>query len=214
MAPAGVEVLLVHPGGPLWARRDAGALSIPKGELEPGEEPRAAALREFSEELGAAAPAGEPRELGSVRSAAARSVGVGARGRVWTNVRVRSASRSFNVPLVTTLLTDDEAQALEVFCTSPRWGYFNSGRWRFHAEQDPPSRELVGVAYYAGSLIAARRGEAVMHLPRADSAAALAAGRVEELCAERHVEASPCDQAVLQATETDVLVAQFIAEDR
>ena len=52
------EVLLVHPGGPIWARRDAGAWSIPKGEYEPGEDPLAAARREFAEELGMRAARG------------------------------------------------------------------------------------------------------------------------------------------------------------
>jgi predicted NUDIX family NTP pyrophosphohydrolase len=47
-----LEFLLVHPGGPFWKNKDAGAWSIPKGELEPGEEPFAAAQREFEEELG------------------------------------------------------------------------------------------------------------------------------------------------------------------
>ena len=62
------EVLLVHPGGPFWARRDAGAWSIPKGEYEDGEEPMAAALREFEEELGSALEqVGELVELGEVR---------------------------------------------------------------------------------------------------------------------------------------------------
>jgi predicted NUDIX family NTP pyrophosphohydrolase len=50
-----LEVFLVHPGGPFWARRDAGAWSIPKGEIDPMEEPLAAARREFSEETGLAA---------------------------------------------------------------------------------------------------------------------------------------------------------------
>jgi predicted NUDIX family NTP pyrophosphohydrolase len=45
---AGLEVLLVHPGGPFWARKDLGAWSIPKGEHEEGEDARAAALREFA----------------------------------------------------------------------------------------------------------------------------------------------------------------------
>ncbi len=45
-----VEVFLVHPGGPFWARKDDGAWSIPKGEFEPGEEPLDAAKREFTEE--------------------------------------------------------------------------------------------------------------------------------------------------------------------
>jgi len=62
------EVLLVHPGGPFWAKKDAGAWSIPKGEYEPGDDPRACALREFEEELGTALPAGtELAELGDVR---------------------------------------------------------------------------------------------------------------------------------------------------
>jgi predicted NUDIX family NTP pyrophosphohydrolase len=47
-----VEVLLVHPGGPFWARKDDGAWTLPKGEVEPGETPVAAARREFREETG------------------------------------------------------------------------------------------------------------------------------------------------------------------
>jgi predicted NUDIX family NTP pyrophosphohydrolase len=62
-----VEVLLVHPGGPLWARRDAGAWSIPKGEVGEGEDPRAVALREFEEETGHPPPRGELVALGEVR---------------------------------------------------------------------------------------------------------------------------------------------------
>ncbi len=56
--PAGLEVLLVHPGGPFWQKKDLGAWSIPKGEVSPGEEPLATARREFQEEIGFA-PAGE-----------------------------------------------------------------------------------------------------------------------------------------------------------
>ncbi len=59
-------VLLVHPGGPFWARRDAGAWSIPKGEHGDGEDPEACARREFAEELGVAAP-GALTDLGTVR---------------------------------------------------------------------------------------------------------------------------------------------------
>lgn len=62
-----LEVLLAHPGGPFWARRDEGAWSIPKGEVDTGEDPYAAAQREFAEELGAAPPDGDPRPLGEVR---------------------------------------------------------------------------------------------------------------------------------------------------
>jgi len=65
--PSAREVLLVHPGGPMWARRDLGAWSIPKGEVEPGEEHLEAARREFAEELGSPPPTGEPIALGEVR---------------------------------------------------------------------------------------------------------------------------------------------------
>jgi predicted NUDIX family NTP pyrophosphohydrolase len=61
------QVLLVHPGGPFWARRDAGAWSIPKGEVEPGDDPRATALREFAEETGVALSEDGLVELGDVR---------------------------------------------------------------------------------------------------------------------------------------------------
>jgi predicted NUDIX family NTP pyrophosphohydrolase len=68
LLPGDLEVLLVHPGGPFWSKKDDGAWFIPKGEVEPGEEPLAAALREFREELGIAPPAGDPRELGTVKN--------------------------------------------------------------------------------------------------------------------------------------------------
>jgi predicted NUDIX family NTP pyrophosphohydrolase len=66
-APGGpIEVLLAHPGGPFWARRDAGAWSVPKGEYEPGEDPLANAYREFHEETGFHPPAGTPLPLGEL----------------------------------------------------------------------------------------------------------------------------------------------------
>jgi len=69
-----LEVLLAHMGGPFWARRDERAWSIPKGELGAGEEPRAAALREFREELGHAPPDGPLLELGAIRQRAGKTV--------------------------------------------------------------------------------------------------------------------------------------------
>jgi predicted NUDIX family NTP pyrophosphohydrolase len=69
-----LEVLLVHPGGPFWATRDVGSWSIPKGECEEGEDPRATAWREFAEELGTPAPQGEALELGEVRQKAGKIV--------------------------------------------------------------------------------------------------------------------------------------------
>jgi predicted NUDIX family NTP pyrophosphohydrolase len=62
-----VEVLLGHMGGPFWARKDAGAWSIPKGEYGAGEDPFAVAQREFLEELGSPVPASEFVPLGQVR---------------------------------------------------------------------------------------------------------------------------------------------------
>jgi predicted NUDIX family NTP pyrophosphohydrolase len=64
--PAGLEVLLAHPGGPLFARKDAGHWTIPKGEVEPGEELLAVARREFEEETGHPPPDGAIIELGSI----------------------------------------------------------------------------------------------------------------------------------------------------
>lgn len=60
-----LEVLLVHPGGPFWAMKDLGSWTIPKGEIAPGEDPFAAACREFEEELGFA-PQGKLLPLGMV----------------------------------------------------------------------------------------------------------------------------------------------------
>ena len=63
----GVEVLLGHMGGPFWARKDAAAWSLPKGEHGPDEAPLDAARREFAEEIGVPPPDGDPVELGTVR---------------------------------------------------------------------------------------------------------------------------------------------------
>src|SRR5207237_9119061 len=52
-SPAGFEVLLVHPGGPFWAKKDLGAWSLPKGEYSESEDPLSVAVREFQEETGA-----------------------------------------------------------------------------------------------------------------------------------------------------------------
>ena len=68
------KVLLVHPGGPAWAKRDAGAWSIPKGEYEAAEDPLEAARREFAEELGSAPPDGPARELGEIRQKSGKRV--------------------------------------------------------------------------------------------------------------------------------------------
>jgi len=68
------EVLLVHPGGPLWTRRDAGAWSVPKGEYDDGEDAFAAARREFEEELGLEPPDGPADDLGEIRQKSGKVV--------------------------------------------------------------------------------------------------------------------------------------------
>ena len=70
----GIEVLLVHPGGPFWAKKDLGAWSIPKGEHEEGEDAQACAIREFTEETGSAPMPGELDDLGSIKQKAGKVV--------------------------------------------------------------------------------------------------------------------------------------------
>jgi predicted NUDIX family NTP pyrophosphohydrolase len=73
-----LQVLLAHPGGPFWARKDLGAWSIPKGLVEPGEEPLAGARREFFEETGVPAPEGVEGApylpLGSIKQRGGKTV--------------------------------------------------------------------------------------------------------------------------------------------
>jgi predicted NUDIX family NTP pyrophosphohydrolase len=73
-AAAGLELLLVHPGGPFWTRKDVGAWSLPKGEVGDGEDPFACALREFAEETGTALDPGDVIDLGEVRQRAGKRV--------------------------------------------------------------------------------------------------------------------------------------------
>jgi predicted NUDIX family NTP pyrophosphohydrolase len=72
---SGLEVLLAHPGGPLWARKDAGSWTIPKGQFTDGELPLDAARREFEEEMGSA-PAGDFQPLGTVKQPSGKVIHV------------------------------------------------------------------------------------------------------------------------------------------
>ncbi len=77
ISPRGVvEVLIAHPGGPFWARKDDAAWSVPKGEYLPGEDPLAAAYREFGEEVGLPAPDGDVVFLGERRQPGGKRVSV------------------------------------------------------------------------------------------------------------------------------------------
>jgi predicted NUDIX family NTP pyrophosphohydrolase len=68
-----LQVLLVHPGGPFWTNKDAGAWTIPKGEIAEGEDPQACAVRELAEETGLAV-AGDLIPLGQVRQKSGKTV--------------------------------------------------------------------------------------------------------------------------------------------
>ena len=70
----GLEVLLVHPGGPFWRNKDNGAWSIPKGEIDALDDPEQGARREFAEELGPSASIGRLHELGEVRQRGGKRV--------------------------------------------------------------------------------------------------------------------------------------------
>jgi predicted NUDIX family NTP pyrophosphohydrolase len=92
----GAEVLLVHPGGPLWANKEAHAWSMPKGEFGVDEDPLAAARREFAEETGFV-PAGVPMELG-VQKASGKAIHAWAIEGDWDPTRLRSNSFEMEWP--------------------------------------------------------------------------------------------------------------------
>ena len=96
----GTEFLLVHPGGPFWARRDAGAWSIPKGQIEEDEEPRACAIRELGEELGPVPPLRTDQllELGTIRQRAGKVVEAWAAEGDFDPARLDSNTFSFEWP--------------------------------------------------------------------------------------------------------------------
>ena len=97
-AAGDVEVLLVHPGGPFWAKKDAAAWSIPKGEYDSSEDPLAAAVREFTEELGSAPPDGDDVELGALRQSSAKTVTAYARAGDFDATSLRSNTIEIDWP--------------------------------------------------------------------------------------------------------------------
>lgn len=74
LSDTGLQVLIAHPGGPFWARKQAGAWSIVKGEIGPGEDPLAAARREFTEETGWSTPDTGYLDLGEVTQKAGKRI--------------------------------------------------------------------------------------------------------------------------------------------
>jgi len=100
LTDAGTEVLLVHPGGPFYARKDTGVWSVPKGEYQPGEDPIQVALREFEEELGTAAPVGHEAlvDLGTVRQGGGKVVAVWCANADFDATRIRSMTFQLEWP--------------------------------------------------------------------------------------------------------------------
>ena len=120
--PAGPEVFVAHMGGPFWARKDERGWTVPKGEHAEDEDPRAAAVREFAEELGSAPPPGDLVELGTVRAGAKRITVFALEGdfdanfafiqdigRAFLDVYPRIVRRRMNLPFTAA----DTAQMLE-----------------------------------------------------------------------------------------------------
>jgi predicted NUDIX family NTP pyrophosphohydrolase len=95
--PSGLEVLLAHPGGPFWAKKDDGAWTIPKGEIGEDEEPLAAAKREFAEEMGVE-PDGRAHLLAPVRQAGGKIVHAWAMLGDFDPVRLKSNTFSMEWP--------------------------------------------------------------------------------------------------------------------
>lgn len=93
-------MLLVHPGGPFWAKKDTGAWSVPKGEVGDGEEPRACALRELEEELGSRLGLGldDLTELGSIRQKGGKLVHCWAAERDFDPAELRSNTFTIEWP--------------------------------------------------------------------------------------------------------------------
>jgi predicted NUDIX family NTP pyrophosphohydrolase len=127
------QVLLVHPGGPFWARKDVGAWSIPKGELDDGEDPRACAAREFAEETGLPLPAGELDELGSVRLKSGKTVLAFALAGDLDPARIRSNTFELEWP--------PHSRRIQSFPEIDRAGWFGLAEAR--AKLNPAQAELI-----------------------------------------------------------------------
>jgi predicted NUDIX family NTP pyrophosphohydrolase len=135
-AAGALEVMLVHPGGPYWARKDEGSWSIPKGEIEPGEEALAAARREFQEETGAAV-SGEFLPLHPVRLRSGKVIQAWAVSADFDPSQLRSNLFSMEWP-------PKSGQQRE-FPEADRAGWFriDAARTKIHPGQAPLLDELL-----------------------------------------------------------------------
>ena len=136
-APAGLQVLLVHPGGPFWARKDQGAWSIPKGELNPDEDPLQAAIRETAEELGCTVT-GPFVALQPIRQAAGKLVHCWAAQSDFDPAQLESNTFSLEWP--------PKSGRTQHFPEVDRaaWFTLNEARTRIHAGQLPLIDQLAG----------------------------------------------------------------------
>ncbi len=127
--PGGIEILLVHPGGPFWAKKDAHGWSIPKGELAEGEDPLACARREFREETGFV-PEGPVRALGAIR-AGGKTIHAWAVEGDWDAAALSSISFTIEWP--------PRSGTLRAFPEVDRAGWFDleTARGKMHKGQAP-----------------------------------------------------------------------------
>jgi predicted NUDIX family NTP pyrophosphohydrolase len=133
-----LEVLLVHPGGPFWAQKDAGAWSIPKGEVEEGEEPLNAARRELAEETGAAAD-GPFVPLPPVTQRGGKRILAWACEGDFDVSQLRSATFAMEWPP----RSGEQRHFPEV--DRAAWFPVDEARWRINPGQVPLLDELVGL---------------------------------------------------------------------
>lgn len=132
-----LEVFLVHPGGPFWAKKDLGAWSLPKGEIEEGEEPLAAAVREFREETGFEV-AGDFRALRPLRQSSGKTIVAWAVEGDCDPAELRSGTFSMEWPP----RSGQRQEFLEV--DRGAWFTLAEARRRIVAGQAPFLEELIG----------------------------------------------------------------------
>jgi predicted NUDIX family NTP pyrophosphohydrolase len=127
-----LEVLLAHPGGPFFAKKDAGVWSIPKGEVEPGEDPEACARREFEEETGMRAADVSLIALGSIRQRGGKEVEAWAFEAAWQPGSARSNTFSLEWPPKSGRMQDfPEIDRLELFSLAQARTKLNAAQVEF-----------------------------------------------------------------------------------
>lgn len=139
-----LEVFLAHPGGPFWARRDDGVWTVPKGLVDPGEEPLSAARREFEEETGFPID-GEFLSLGAIRMKSGKSVAVWAVAGDVDAAAIRSNTVAIEWP--------PRSGRVREYPEVDRCAWFDvpSARRKLHPAQQPLLDRLLEVVGASGS---------------------------------------------------------------